>query len=80
MFMIYLNMDLNRILIIIFIVLSPFSFPKISIMANTALYERANMYNRRVENGYRDRWGSLLQYLAADDNERLIQMSDKLSN
>ena len=48
-------------------------------MAQPALYKRLDSYNQSIANDYKDKWGTLLQFLSSDGNDPLKQMSEKVS-
>ena len=46
-------------------------------MAEKALYRNLENYNENIFNKYKDNWGSLVNYLKADDVHHLNKMASK---
>lgn len=48
-------------------------------MAETALYSQLTKYNEKIQNHYKDNWGSVLAFLGGKDSETLAKKSDEVS-
>ena len=47
-------------------------------MAEKALYNQLQVYNAKIQNEFKDNWGSMLTFMDADDTTKLIQKANKV--
>ena len=49
-------------------------------MAEKALYDQLHMYNAKIQNEFKDNWGSVLTFMDAQDTSKLIQKANNVQS